>query len=398
MISITEALAIIEQHTVDLGVEQIPLAQSLGRVLKETWVTDRDLPPYDRITMDGIGIQYAQFASGTRCFPIQGIAAAGMSQQTLKNNTHCLEVMTGSILPNNCDTVIRYEDLQIEKGIAKVLVDEIANKQNVHFKGEDRKVGEIIVHQNTRISPAEIGVGASVGKAMVQVARLPKVIVISTGDELVKIDSKPLPHQIRRSNVYRLVATLQSLNIAAENDHLNDEPEEIKDKLSIYLEQFDAIILSGGVSKGKFDYLPRILEELGVTKHFHRVKQKPGKPFWFGKYKDQCTIFALPGNPVSSFMCMQRYFLHWLSLSQIGRTPPTPYAILTAPVHFKPDLTYFLEVKISYSEQGQILAQPIKGNGSGDLANLVDADAFIQLPSSKATFEAGEIYPVYFYR
>ena len=205
MIDISEALISIEQNTVDFGVEQIPLAQSLNRILKEDWTADRDLPPYDRVTMDGIGIQYKQFEKGQRHFSIQGVAAAGMPQQILEKETHCLEVMTGSVLPNNCDTVIRYEDVKIEDGIAEIVVDHLKINQNIHFKGEDRKAGSIVVEKATRISPAEIGVGASIGKAMVQVARLPSIMVISTGDELVKIDETPLPHQIRRSNIYRLI-------------------------------------------------------------------------------------------------------------------------------------------------------------------------------------------------
>ena len=205
MIDISEALISIEQNTVDFGVEQIPLAQSLNRILKEDWTADRDLPPYDRVTMDGIGIQYKQFEKGQRHFSIQGVAAAGMPQQIPEKETHCLEVMTGSVLPNNCDTVIRYEDVKIEDGIAEIVVDHLKINQNIHFKGEDRKAGSIVVEKATRISPAEIGVGASIGKAMVQVARLPSIMVISTGDELVKIDETPLPHQIRRSNIYRLI-------------------------------------------------------------------------------------------------------------------------------------------------------------------------------------------------
>jgi len=223
-------------------------------------------------------------------------------------------------------------------------------------------------------------------------------MVISTGDELVNITEQPAAHQIRRSNVYRLLTSLSAYNIQADSDHINDEPDEIRSKIAKYLETYDVIILSGGVSKGKFDYLPQILEELNVQKLFHKIKQRPGKPFWFGQFKKQCTIFALPGNPVSSFLCMQRYFSHWLEISQTGRPAAPAYALLDAAVHFKPDLTYFLEVKLSYNNQGQLLATPQKGNGSGDLANLADADGFIELPRGKNDFDKGEVHPVYFYR
>lgn len=398
MITVEEALKIISENTVDFGIEEIPLSESINNILKEDWHTDRDLPPYDRVTMDGIAINYDAYERGNKSFPIEAVAAAGMPQKTMQKDDACLEVMTGSILPLNTDTVIRYEDLEIKDGIATLQVDQLTKTQNIHFKGEDRKAGQLVTKRNTRISPAEIGLGASIGKALVQVAKLPKVMVISTGDELVQIDESPLAHQIRRSNVYRLETTLKTYNISADTDHLNDDPKEIKTSIAKYLDHYDVIILSGGVSKGKFDYLPKVLEELGVEKLFHKIKQRPGKPFWFGKFKDQCTIFALPGNPVSSFLCMQRYFRYWLELSQSTLAPVRQYAMLDTDVNFKPDLTYFLEVKLSSNAEGKLVARPMKGNGSGDLANLVTADAFIELPRGRNEFKAGEVFPFYWYR
>ncbi|MEO0777725.1 MAG: molybdopterin molybdotransferase MoeA [Bacteroidota bacterium] len=398
MIEVQEALDLVYQHRVDLGSERIPLSRALHRVLKEDWHSDRDLPPYNRVTMDGIAIAHAAWEGGQRRFPIVGVAAAGMSQRILEDPSTCLEAMTGAMLPRDSDTVIRYEDLHIEEGYATVQADWVNFRQNVHFQGMDRAAGSLIVKANTRISAAEIGVGASIGKHQVEVARLPRTIVISTGNELVEIDQSPLLHQIRRSNVYRLMTSLQAYQIQADMDHLQDEPEQIREKLRGYLDRYDVIILSGGVSKGKYDYLPRILAELQVEKLFHRIKQRPGKPFWFGRLGNSCTIFALPGNPVSSFLCMQRYFRPWLEWSQGGALSPVPSAVLQEEVYFKPDLTYFLEVSTSYDERGRILAQPQRGNGSGDLANLVDADAFIELPRGREVYAAGEVFPIYYYR
>lgn len=398
MITVAEAITIIDGTTKDFGEETIPLSQGIGRVLKEDWYTDRDLPPYDRVTMDGIAIQFKSYEQGRRDFKIEGVAAAGMELMTMKENESCLEVMTGSILPANVDTVIRYEDLEIIDGVARITIETVFYQQNVHFKGEDRKQGELIVKRNTVLSSSEIGVGASIGKHEIVVAKNPKVMVISTGDELVDIKLTPLPHQIRRSNVYRLVTKLQDFNIEAKSDHLDDEINQIKKVMSVYLEEYDAIILSGGVSKGKFDFLPQVLSELGVEKLFHKIKQKPGKPFWFGQYKEKCTVFALPGNPVSSFVCMQRYFNHWLQICLTGTSPVYPKAMLAEQVHFKSDLNYFLEVELNYDDQARLIATPKKGNGSGDLANLVEADAFIELPRGKDVFEKGAVYSVIKYR
>jgi len=265
MITTDQALEIISQHVGDFGTEQIALDQSLGRILKEDWFADRDLPPYNRVSMDGIAIQYSAYENGQRIFNIEGIAAAGSPQQTLQDGAACLEVMTGSVLPNNTDTVIRYEDLELSSAVAKVLVDTVQKDQNVHPQGKE-------------------------GKHNILVSKMPKVIVISTGDELVEIDKTPLAHQIRKSNVYRLATSLKAHNIQANTAHLNDHVEEITLKIKEYLQNYDVIMLSGGVSKGKFDFIPEVLDTLGVKKLFHKIAQRPGKPFWFGKYKDRCTV------------------------------------------------------------------------------------------------------------
>lgn len=398
MITTAEALQIIKDNLGSFGTETIPLSQSMGRILSEEWFADRDMPPYNRVSMDGIAIQYQAFQKGNRKFKIEAVAAAGAEQKTMQDSDACLEVMTGSVLPKNCDTVIRYEDLDIDSEYATLTIETIKKDQNVHEKGKDRTANDLIVSKNTNISAAEIGIGASLGKSQIKVLRLPRVIVISTGDELVSIDEKPLAHQIRKSNVYRLSTSLRSHSIQVDTAHLNDDPNEIKTKISEFLKNYDVIMLSGGVSKGKFDFIPSILEELNVTKLFHKIKQRPGKPFWFGRYKNECTVFALPGNPVSSFLCMQRYFYNWLHLSLTNETPVQEYALLEEDVHFAPDLTYFLEVKIRYSKEAKILALPKKGNGSGDLANLKEGDAFIELPRGKDVFLAGEAYPIFRYR
>ena len=397
MISVEEALKIVLKNIGDWGIEEISLDQSLGRILREKVMADRDFPPYDRVTMDGIGISYKQFEGGQRVFEVAGVAAAGSVKNTLFNQSTCLEVMTGSILPAGVDTVIRYEDLKIDSGKATVLLDQINFNQNIHFKGMDRKQGTEILQPGKRLSSSEIGVCATVGKERIKVSRLPKTIIISTGDELVEIDQIPLPHQIRRSNVYRIATVLKSYHIQPTTAHLADQYDEIVGKLRGYLENFDLIILSGGVSEGKFDYLPAAFAALGIDKLFHKVKQRPGKPFWLGS-KARSMIFAFPGNPVSSFMCAQQYFKPWLDNSLRAEEVNLPFAVLAEDVHFAPNLTYFLEVKIDFDPSGRIMAYPIKGNGSGDLANLVDADAFIQLPSDRTRFLKGDVYPFITYR
>lgn len=397
MITVEEANQFIAKNVKDFGVESIALDEGMGRVLRESIVADRDFPPYDRVTMDGIAIRYADYQSGTRSFKISGVAAAGAERMTLHAPNECLEVMTGAIMPEGLDTVIMYEQLMIKDGVATLEVDKVNEQQNVHFKGLDRRQGNRIIEPGKIIGSPEIGVCATVGKHQIEVSRLPKTIVISSGDELVEIDQVPKAHQIRRSNVYRLKTVLNHYHIETDTAHLLDEYDSIVEKLQKYLNEYELIVLSGGVSKGKFDFLPKALEELGVHKHFHRIAQRPGKPFLFGT-KGDATVFAFPGNPVSSFMCVQQYFKPWLDQCLQLEPQPQPTAVLGGDVTFKPDLTYFLEVKLAYSDKGELVANPIKGNGSGDLANLVDADAFIVLPREREEFFKGEVHPVINYR
>ncbi|GJM35795.1 MAG: molybdopterin molybdenumtransferase MoeA [Saprospiraceae bacterium] len=398
MITVEEAIGIILEHRRDFGTESVALDEAMGRVLRENLYADRDFPPYNRVTMDGIALQYNSFERGQRKFDIEGIAAAGAPQMSLQREHSCLEVMTGSILPKNTDTVIRYEDIVIEEDIATLQIDTLRKGQNVHRQGEDRFNGSRVVKERTRISPAEIGVAATIGKSKLLVSRLPKTIIISTGDELVRVEDTPLPYQIRRSNVHRLQATLLHHGIRADVEHLQDDQDEIKAKLTGILEHYELIILSGGVSKGKFDFLPESLIALGVRKLFHTIKQRPGKPLWFGEAPGGTIVFALPGNPVSSFLGTHRYVIPWLQSSEGIATPVYPRAILNTSFHFQPDLQYFLQVKISYDQEGRVLATPVEGHGSGDLANLVDADAFLELPRDKSEFAKGEAYPVIFFR
>ena len=415
MISVKQAKNIILQNHQDFGVEEISFIKSVGRILKEEIVADRDFPPFNRVSMDGITINYSFFKNGQRSFKIEGIQAAGSRQLSMQNSDSCIEVMTGAVLPNNCDTVIRYEDVTIENGIATINVDSIKDKQNIHKKGKDGKVGDLLIHQNTKISAAEIGVLATVGKSTVKVAKQPKILIVSTGDELVGVEEIPLEHQIRRSNVFTLVSLLERLNIPSETSHITDDKPVLKEKIKSYLEEYDVLLFSGAVSKGKFDFLPEVFDELGVEKLFHRVAQRPGKPFWFGiadtlsnknssadkrsenKYQKNTVVFAFPGNPISTFVNCLAYFYPWYYKSA-GVEIEEKTAILNADVTFKPNLEYFLQVKLS-SRFGHLIATPIAGNGSGDLASLVNTDAFIQLPKTEETeFKKGEVFKIIRYR
>ena len=396
MISSQQALKLILKNTEDFGIEEIPFLESVGRVLKEDILADRDFPPFDRVSMDGIAIVFDTFLAGSRTFEIENIQAAGSKQLELKNKTNCIEVMTGAVLPINTDVVIPYEQVTIANGKAVVEIDEINQFQNIHSQGNDRKKTDILIKKNRIISPSEIGIFATVGKSTIKVAKQPKVLIISTGDELVAVNENPLPYQIRRSNVYSMLSLLEDLRINAKTAHLTDDKPQLKEKISRYLEQYDVLLFSGAVSKGKYDFLPEVLDELGVKKLFHKVKQRPGKPFWFGK-KGSKSVFAFPGNPVSTYVGCLKYFYPWYKKSVGIQYENQESAILSEDFFFKPELTYFLQVKTK-NEKGQLYATPVVGHGSGDLANLADADAFLEMPDTKSNFTKGEVFPLIRYR
>jgi len=395
MISVAQALQTVLNSFQDFGVEEIPFIKSVGRILKEEIVADRDFPPFNRVSMDGIAIAFQQFKNGQRAFTVEGIQAAGSEQISLQDAESCIEVMTGAVLPNNANTVIRYEDITIENGVATINTNAVNDGQNIHNKAKDGKFDDILIYQNTKISAAEIGVLATVGKSFVKVARQPKVMIVSTGDELVGVDEIPLEHQIRRSNVFTLVSLLERLNIPSETAHITDDKSILKSKIEGYLQEYDVLLFSGAVSKGKYDFLPEVFEALDVEKLFHKVAQRPGKPFFYGQ-TNTCSVFGFPGNPISTFVNCLAYFYPWYYKS-VGIETNQETAILGEDVSFKPSLTYFLQVKLE-SENGKLVAFPITGNGSGDLASLVNTDAFIQLPSDKIEFKKGEDFPVIKYR
>lgn len=395
MISVSEATRIIQQHLFVPGKEKIPLSAASGRVLAEPIKADRDLPPFNRATMDGIAIAIKQFKHGQRQFLIIGRQAAGEPKQRLNNTEHAIKIMTGAIVPDGCDAVIRYEDLKIEDNQASVLAATAEPWQNVHQQGADAVTGEELLQPGFRLSAGDVALLASVGISEVLVYKYPATALISTGNELIPVQDKPLQHQIRRSNTAALQAALHSINCPAQTFHLPDVAETMEAELATILQQFELIILSGGVSKGLFDYVPAVLRGLGITNHFHQVSQRPGKPLWFGS-SSQHTVFALPGNPVSTFLCFYRYVLPWLQNS-LHADNACRYAVLGEDFTFAPALTYFVQVQVK-NEEGRLTAYPSPGGGSGDFVNLKDVTGFLELPQHQSHFRRGEVFPYFPFR
>jgi molybdopterin molybdotransferase len=392
-----EADLLIGQHLQCLPIESLPLAQCAGAVLREHIYAERDQPPYDRVAMDGVALDSHAVNAGSRSFRIQATQAAGDAPLTLSAPADCIEVMTGAVLPLGCDSVVPIEQLEVGDGKAALAMDaRVAPWQNVHRRGSDTRQGTLLLRAGQRLRAPEIAIAASAGMARIRVASQPMLAVISTGNELVEPGEPVLAHQVRRSNAYAIVVALREHGFQrVADDHIRDDVHELRERLHFHLETHDVLVLSGGVSMGRFDLVPQVLGELGVRTIFHKVAQRPGKPLWFGVAPSGAAVFGLPGNPVSTLVCLARYVLPALRGS-LGQSPePAPRTALGAPVAVTPPLTHFLPVRLEQDDWGRDWAVPAPTNGSGDFTALSGTDGFVELPPGPNTYAKGFVTPLY---
>ena len=393
MLSTLEARQAIADAMPSIGAVEVPLAQAEGRILRQLVTAERDQPPFDRVTMDGIAIQYAAFAAGRRQFAIASTQHAGDPMVPVSRPDQCAEVMTGTTLPNGTDTVVPVERIRVSDGHATLADDYVpADGQFVHRQGSDHPKGRQLLRPGSLISALDIAILASSGLAEVAVSDRPKLRIISTGNELIAAGQPIAAHQIRLSNGPALVAMLKRQGFDdAEHDHLADNPALLEQRIAKHLEQADVLVLSGGVSMGKADFVPQVLKNLGVNKVFHRISQRPGKPMWFGTTAHGKAVFALPGNPVSSLVCCRQYVLPALLAASLRQAVSPEFAKLTDAVSFKPSLTCFLPVRIAMDDHATCLATPVATNTSGDFAALGGTDGYVELAAEQDEFVAGEI-------
>jgi molybdopterin molybdotransferase len=392
-----QAASLIGQHLKTLPVDSLPLSQCAGAVLREDIYAERDQPPFDRVTMDGIAVNSGAMLRGASRLRIQAVQAAGQSPLALDAQDACIEVMTGAVLPTGCDAVIPVEQIQTAGGFASLGSDTtVAPSQNIHRRGSDTREGALLLRAGVRLSAPEVAIAASAGLARVRVSSQPAIVVISTGDELIEPGEPILPHQIRRSNAYGVAAALRHEGFQrVADDHIVDDAAQLKERLRLHLDTHDVLILSGGVSMGRFDLVPQALEQLGVRQIFHRIAQRPGKPFWFGVADSGTAVFALPGNPVSTLVCLVRYVIPALFSAMGQMAWPTGKAKLGADFTSDSTLTVFLPVRIESDHSACALATPCPTNGSGDFTALAGTDGFIELPPGPNTFPEGFVTPLY---
>jgi molybdopterin molybdotransferase len=241
-----------------------------------------------------------------------------------------------------------------------------------------------------------MAVTASAGLAQVRVSCQPKFMVISTGDELIEPGRHIEEHQVRRSNAYAIIGALRNRGFEeVDDDHLRDDERLLQECLARHLSCHDVLILSGGVSHGKFDLVPRVLKKLAVREIVYQVAQRPGMPMWFGIGPTGQAVFGLPGNPVATLVCLIRYVIPAMTVAMGAPCEPPQTVALGRPVTFNKGVTYFLPASLHYDEHGRRIALPRPPNGPGDFLSLTITNGFVELPPRAEDFPEGFVADFY---
>ncbi len=391
MIEVAEAKRLVAEHVPVLGEETLPLEQAQGRVLAEPILADRDLPPADTSAMDGYAVQWEDVREPGAVLRIVGEVRAGASPHHVRVVPgSCVHILTGAQLPQGADTVVMAElsEQGPEAGTVR-LFGHAERGQHIRRRGEDVRAGATVLSPGTSIGPAEIATLATVGRREVRVVRAPRVAVLATGDEVVPIEAAPAPHQVRNSNAWTLRAQLRELGLDAEDLGVaRDTRGELEALLRRGLER-DVLLVTGGVSVGRYDYVAQSLAALGVETVFHRVAVRPGKPVLFARHAGG-LVFGLPGNPVSAFTGFAVFVAPALRRMMGHRNPEPPLwrARLGARFKRKPGRTHYHLAWIEWGEQ-TLRATPVRTMGSADVVSMTRANGFIVAPGGAHALEEG---------
>jgi len=302
MVLFEKALEIVLGQDFKQETERVPFQEALHRVLAEDIFADMDMPPFDKSAVDGYACRIADIASAPLTM-IETIPAGKIPKKPVGPG-QCSKIMTGAMLPEGADCVVMVEDTKTSAENSVIITSE-KTARNICYKAEDIRKGDRVLEKGTLSRPAQIAILASVGAVHPLVAALPRVTVISTGDELVEPDGIPGRSKIRNSNAYQLLAQIRE--IPAKGIYCgiaSDTPESLSEIIASAFSNSDVVILTGGVSMGEFDYVPAVMKELDVEILFKSIAIQPGRPTVFGKKGNQ-FIFGLPGNPVSSFVLFE---------------------------------------------------------------------------------------------
>jgi len=394
MRSVKEAQQLILSAAKSFGVCNVSINDALGRVLAKDIVADRDYPPFNRSAMDG----YAVLSSDFKGQPVQLTVIeklfAGQTTSHKVTSGNCIKIMTGAPVPEGADAVVRVEDTVETNGVVTFTITAVKPKQNIALQAEDAKKGELIIAKNTLLDAPAIPVLAVTGRAMVTVHQLPDVAILSTGNEIVPVDSPILSHQIRDSNSYALKSFLKQYainNVSA--IHVADDKNKLQEAIKKLLNK-NILIISGGVSKGDADYVPEVLQSLGIKEIFHRVKIKPGAPLWFGAMPGGGVVFGLPGNPVSVQVAFKVFIEPFIrKCFEMDAIQPM-YLPLFNGKKKKTKLDEYFPCKFSVKNNSTGITST-KMNGSGDIIATLGSDGIALHPESMDEIEENTLLEFY---
>jgi molybdopterin molybdotransferase len=394
---VESALKMILSAMRPLGSEPVPIREALGRVMTRAVVARRDVPPWDNSSVDGYAVRAEDVASATRerpalltvtdeipagRMPTKGVASGGAAR-----------IMTGAPMPPGADAVVMVEDTSLD-GERVSIVASVEPGESVRRRGQDVRAGAVVIAAGRRMRPADVGMAASLGYARLEVGRRPRVGILATGDELIDVGEPERADRLYDVNSYAVAAQItEAGGIPAALGIARDTPESLRAALS-GLDGLDALIVCGGVSVGKFDFVKDVLTDLGMAMEFWRVAMKPGSPMAFGLINGR-PVFGLPGNPVSSMVTFE-VFVRPAILRLVGATAldrPVVAAELAEDVEKSPGKTHFVRARV-WREGARWRAAPTGSQDSGVLTSMVNADGLLVLGQETGRVQAGQTVDV----
>lgn len=386
-----ETLAIIAEVCQLFEKETVKLEHANGRILAEHVYADRDYPPFNRAAMDGYAIMSSDWEKGIRNYLIVDTIFTGKSTKQALTTGSCYKIMTGAATPEIADIIIKREDATASENMVRLNADHRKIHQNIALQGEDSKAGTLLLRSPLKCTPQIIAVLATVGKATIQVFKLPSTALVTTGDEIVDPSINIHPLQIRNSNQYLLSSLLEQWKIQPVLcTHVSDDKAKLTTALRQALKA-ELLIVNGAVSAGDADHVPAALRALGVDILVHKVSIRPGKPILIGKTATGTIVFALPGNPLSCLSTFTIFVEHYLFLSCGFKNKPFQTIPLLASRTKKHALTEFVPASLDDSGRLQLLTN----NGSGDVTACMHATGLAMLPANTTGIQKNE--PITFY-
>lgn len=397
LITCQEALDLVAAHIAALsprtGVERVPLEQALGRVLAQPVHADRDQPPFPRSTRDGYAVRAADH--GVRKL-IGSVRAGEVWTGAPLAQGEAIEVMTGAPVADGADAVVMLEHVTATAATVSISDKQLPSAgDNVVPRGQEARAGDVLLHTGVRLTAAEIALAASVGAAKLSVYVLPVAAVLATGDELVAVDQTPTSHQIRNSNSHTLGAIVREHGgVPRLLSPASDTRESLLERITAGRDA-DILLLSGGVSAGKYDLVEDVLLSLGAEFYFTGVLMQPGKPVVFGRLPVTDThaeqwIFGLPGNPVSTLVTALLFAIPILRAlgGEFLSRPRFVQATLASEIKVRPGLTRFMPAKLT-SSLDAVTTDLVESHGSGDLAGNARSNGYIVVPSDADSLTSG---------